>query len=184
MNYLDESSRTMKDTSDKKRRLRGSIYSAFMRNIDKASSNQAIYLDGNINELCYDLEQRSNKNFYISFNGVHTIEHVEQDGEKYNMLKLLCKILGIKMLSNVSKDKTKMYYIYLDKNDNETLTVSQSMVKAINHAYISMVQDTFKNIVIWKDGEVVSVINNDEVDKRGIKNSMLNLIKNKVKGND
>lgn len=88
MNYLDESSRTMKDTSDKKRRLRGSIYSAFMRNIDKASSNQAIYLDGNINELCYDLEQRSNKNFYISFNGVHTIEHVEQDGEKYNMLKL------------------------------------------------------------------------------------------------
>lgn len=77
-----------------------------------------------------------------------------------------------------------MFLYQVIKNDNETLTVSQSMVKAINHAYISMVQDTFKNIVIWKDGEVVSVINNDEVDKRGIKNSMLNLIKNKVKGND
>lgn len=77
-----------------------------------------------------------------------------------------------------------MFLYQVVKNDNETLTVSQSMVKAINHAYISMVQDTFKNIVIWKDGEVVSVINNDEVDKRGIKNSMLNLIKNKVKGND
>lgn len=77
-----------------------------------------------------------------------------------------------------------MFLYQVVKNDNETLTVSQSMVKAINHAYISMVQDTFKNIVIWKDGEVVSVINNDEVDKCGIKNSMLNLIKNKVKGND
>ena len=77
-----------------------------------------------------------------------------------------------------------MFLYQVVKNDNETLTVSQSMVKAINHAYISMVQDTFKNIVIWKDGEVVSVINNEEVDKRGIKNSMLNLIKNKVKGND
>lgn len=77
-----------------------------------------------------------------------------------------------------------MFLYQVVKNDNETLTVSQSMVKAINHAYISMVQDTFKNITIWKDGEVVSVINNDEVDKRRIKNSMLTLIKNKVKGND
>ena len=77
-----------------------------------------------------------------------------------------------------------MFLYQVVKNDNETLTVSQSMVKAINHAYISMVQDTFKNIIIWKDGEVISVINNEEVDKRGIKNSMLNLIKNKVKGND
>lgn len=77
-----------------------------------------------------------------------------------------------------------MFLYQVVKNDNETLTVSQSMVKAINHAYISMVQDTFKNITIWKDGEVVSVINNDEVDKRRIKNSMLTLIKNEVKGND
>lgn len=75
-----------------------------------------------------------------------------------------------------------MFLYQVIKNDNETLTVSQSMVKAINHAYISMVQDTFKNIVIWKDDEVVSVINNDEVDKRRIKNSMLTLIKNEVKG--
>lgn len=45
-----------------------------------------------------------------------------------------------------------MFLYQVVKNDNETLTVSQSMVKAINHAYISMVQDTFKNITIWKDG--------------------------------
>lgn len=86
--YLDQSSKTMEDTSDQKRRLRGSIYSAFMRNIDKASSKQAMYLDGNINELSYDLEQRARKNFYISFTGVHTVERVEKDGEIYNMIKL------------------------------------------------------------------------------------------------
>ena len=52
--------------------------------------------------------------------------------KKYNILKLLCKILGIKMLGNVSKDKTKMYYIYLDKNDNDKL---ENYLKNLNKIF-------------------------------------------------
>ena len=52
--------------------------------------------------------------------------------KKYNILKLLCKILGIKMLGNVSKDKTKMYYIYLDKNDNNKL---ENYLKNLNKIF-------------------------------------------------
>ena len=44
-----------------------------------------------------------------------------------------------------------MFLYQVINNTNETVINSHVMMKAVNHAYISIVHDNFKNITVWKD---------------------------------
>ena len=70
-----------------------------------------------------------------------------------------------------------MFLYQVIDNTNETVLVSHAMMKAVNLAYISMVHDNFKNITVWKDGNIKGIITEDMFDEFKTRKSMLEAIK-------
>lgn len=70
-----------------------------------------------------------------------------------------------------------MFLYQVINNTNETVIVSHAMMKAVNHAYISIVHDNFKNITVWKDGNIKGIITEDMLDEFKTRKSVLEAIK-------
>ena len=70
-----------------------------------------------------------------------------------------------------------MFLYQVIDNTNETVIVSHTMMKAVNRAYISMVHDNFKNITVWKDGNIKGIITEDMLDEFKTRKSVLEAIK-------
>ena len=70
-----------------------------------------------------------------------------------------------------------MFLYQVINNTNETVLVSHTMMKAVNLAYISMVHDNFKNITVWKDGNIKGIITEEKLDEFKTRKSVMEEIK-------